>query len=46
MRGGGGFFSLVQESPVVYRNILGRKTEKIYQNPPHRRAAQDDGLHV
>lgn len=34
--------SLVQESPVVYRNVLGRKTEKIDQNPPHRRAAQDD----
>lgn len=26
--------------------FLGRKTEKVDPNPPHRRAAQDDGVHV
>lgn len=31
---------MVQESPVVYRNILGRKTKRILENLPDRRAAQ------
>lgn len=44
MRRGGGGGSLVQESPVVYRNVLGRKSKRIYQNLPHRRAAQDGGI--
>lgn len=38
-----GGVSLVQESPVVYRNVLGRKSKRTYQNLPHRRAAQDGG---
>lgn len=34
---------MVQESPVVYRSVLGRKSKRIYQNLPHRGGG--GGLH-